>query len=106
MKKLYEKYSSWEWRYGETPKFEINFVNRFKWGEIDLNLNLKDGIIDSIVIYSDAMNSILIKDIECQLLNTPFNIKFISEKLENINYKIDEKNIIFEIKKWLESKIG
>ncbi len=106
IKKLYEKYSSWEWRYGETPKFEINFVNRFKWGEIDLNLNLKDGIIDSIVIYSDAMNSILIKDIECQLLNTPFNIKFISEKLENINYKIDEKNIIFEIKKWLESKIG
>lgn len=106
IKDLYEKYSSWDWKYGETPKFDINFVNRFTWGEIDLNLNLKGGIIDSIVIYSDAMNSILIKDIECELLNTPFKMEFISEKLDNINCKVDEKNIIFEIKEWLKSKIG
>lgn len=103
---LYEKYSSWDWKYGETPKFDINFVNRFTWGEIDLNLNLKDGVIDSIVIYSDAMNSILIKDIECELLNTSFKMEFISKKLDNINCKMDEKNMIFEIKEWLKSKIG
>jgi len=103
---LYKKYSSWGWKYGETPKFDINFINRFTWGEIDLNLNLKDGMIDSIVIYSDAMNSILIKDIEYELLNTSFKMEFISKKLDNINCKIDEKNMISEIKKWLKSKIG
>ncbi len=103
---LYKKYSSWEWKYGETPKFDINFVNRFKWGEIDLNLNLKNGIIDSLVIYSDAMNSILIKDIENELMKIPFKMDFICNKLNNINCKIDEKNMIFEIEEWLKSKIG
>ncbi|WP_099189484.1 lipoate--protein ligase [Tepidibacter mesophilus] len=106
IKDLYEKYSSWEWKYGETPKFDINFVNRFKWGEIDLNLNLKNGDIDSVVIYSDAMNSTLIKDIENSLLKTQFKMDCISKKLNNIICKTDEKNIIFEIKEWLKSKIG
>lgn len=63
-------------------------------------------MIDSIVIYSDAMNSILIKDIEYELLNTSFKMEFISKKLDNINCKMDEKNMIFEIKEWLKSKIG
>jgi len=52
------------------------------------------------------MNSILIKDIEYELLNTSFKMEFISKKLDNINCKIDEKNMISEIKKWLKSKIG
>ncbi len=103
---LYEKYSSWEWKYGETPKFDINFVNRFTWGEIDLNLNLKDGMIDSLAVYSDAMNSILIKDIEHELLKTPFKIETICKKLNNIKCKVHEKNMIFEIKQWLKTKIG
>ncbi|UUV19467.1 lipoate--protein ligase [Fusobacteria bacterium ZRK30] len=103
---FYEKYSSWDWKYGETPKFDINFVNRFRWGEIDLNLNLKDGIIDSLAVYSDAMNSILIKDIQSELLKAPFKIDTICKRLNNINCKVDEKNMIFEIKQWLKTKIG
>lgn len=106
IKDLYEKYSSWEWKYGQTPKFDINFVKRFKWGEIDLNLNLKNGIIDSLVIYSDAMNSILIKDIENELLKTPFKMDAICKKLNNVICKIDEKDMILEIEEWLKSKIG
>lgn len=106
IKDLYEKYSSWEWKYGQTPKFDINFVKRFKWGEIDLNLNLKNGIIDSLVIYSDAMNSILIKDIENELLKTPFKMDSICKKLNNVICKIDEKDMILEIQEWLKSKIG
>lgn len=102
---LFNKYSSWEWKYGETPKFDINFVNRFKWGEIDLNLNFKNGMIDSLAIYSDAMNSKLIKDMENELINIPFKINYICEKLNNISCKADEKDIIFQIKEWLKSKI-
>jgi uncharacterized OsmC-like protein len=41
-----------------------------------------DNIIDSIVIYSDAMNSILIKDIESVLLKTKFKMESISKKLD------------------------
>lgn len=103
---IFNKYSSWDWIYGETPKFDINFINRFTWGEIDLNINLKDGVIDSLIIYSDAMNSNLIKEIENKLLKTPFKINSISDKLNNIKNNVYEKNIIYEIIEWLKGKIG
>ncbi len=57
IKKLYDKYSSWDFRYGVTPKFSISWVKRFNWGELDVNLNLEKGIIKEVKIYSDAMDS-------------------------------------------------
>lgn len=106
IKELYNKYSSWEWIYGQTPKFDINFVHRFVWGEMDFHLNLKNGIIDSLAIYSDAMNSELIKIIENKLLNIPFKIDNIFETLDTIDIEEEEKYIIGEIKEWLKTKIN
>ncbi len=105
LKTLYTKYSSWEWIYGETPKFDINFKNRFKWGEIDLNLKLNDGFIDSAIIYSDAMNAELIKDIEKCLNKIPFKIDNIKERLNCIDSSINDKTTIDDIKAWLETKL-
>jgi lipoate-protein ligase A len=61
LKKLYQKYSSWEWRYGQAPNFSVAYQQRFRWGNIDLNLSLKKGIIKDAKIYSDAMNADLIE---------------------------------------------
>ena len=58
---LYQRYSSWEWRYGHTPKFDLEFETRFPWGEIQVGLSLKKGIITQATIYSDAMNPQLIE---------------------------------------------
>lgn len=106
LKTLYNKYSSWEWIYGETPKFDINLKNRFKWGEIDLNLKLNDGFIDSVIIYSDAMNAELIKDIEKCLNKIPFKIDNIKERLNCIDSSINDKTSIDDIKAWLETKLA
>ena len=40
----YEKYASWEWRYGEAPKFDMEISTRFDWGGIDLGLKLEKGL--------------------------------------------------------------
>ncbi|MCY6369797.1 lipoate--protein ligase [Clostridium ganghwense] len=106
LESLYSKYASWEWIYGETPKFDINFMNRFVWGEIDLNLKLDNGIIDSVVIYSDAMDSKLIKNIEMLLVKTPFKKESIFKNLNTICSDINTTNLIYDIKKWLETKVG
>lgn len=105
LEKLYKKYSSWEWIYGETPRFDINFVNRFTWGEIDLNLKLNNGLIDSTVIYSDAMDSELIKHIASKLSALPFKIIEIEKNLNSIK---DKKNIeiIDDIIKFLKTKLS
>ena len=45
---------------GETPQFEATFENRFSWGEVQLCYNVKNGIIESARVFSDAMDAELI----------------------------------------------
>lgn len=33
---LYQKYASWQWRYGQSPDFDISYRHRFDWGEVEL----------------------------------------------------------------------
>lgn len=100
---LYEKYSSWKWRYGETPNFEINLYNRFTWGDLDINLNLKDAYISDIAVFSDAMDSNLIKDIEKVLKEIKFTKKEMFDKLNSLEDAYD-KNLIEDIKVWIMEK--
>ncbi|MCR6546541.1 lipoate--protein ligase [Dehalobacterium formicoaceticum] len=103
VKKLYEKYSSWNWRYGESPKFEMTLYHRFKWGDLDINFNLKDGHISKVTVFSDAIDCKLIKDIEEVLLGIEFSKKAILMNLENLKNRYD-KNLIDEIKNWIDEK--
>lgn len=54
---LYNKYSSWEWRLGETPAFDLSFETRFSWGCFDVAISAGKGIIQNIEIYTDAMDA-------------------------------------------------
>jgi len=40
---LYDKYSSWEWLYGECPEFSNSFFHKFDFGLIDLSLIVEKG---------------------------------------------------------------
>lgn len=53
----YEKQSSWNWRMGKTPAFDLELSERFPWGGVDLQLTLKDGIVAEARIWSDAMDA-------------------------------------------------
>lgn len=102
---LYDKYSSWEWRYGQTPRFDITFLNRFNWGEIELGLCLRDGYVTSAVIYSDAMNSNFIQKIAVQLEGVPFNVEDVVNRIHSVNTSNnDEEKIIEDIRHWILSK--
>lgn len=61
---LYSKYSSWEWRYGLLSSFEAELHTRFGWGDVQILLNHKDGIIDSVKVYTDSMETSLASDLE------------------------------------------
>ena len=61
---LEEKYSSWDWRYGRTVPFDLEIeTGRLSWGEAKLGFEIKQGIIENIVVYSDALDGDFIDDI-------------------------------------------
>ena len=70
--RLYEIYSSWEFRYAEAPKFDIEWTNRFSWGEVVIHLTLKNGVIVKSMIYSDALDEMFISSIQQCFNNVPF----------------------------------
>nr|WP_281813380.1 lipoate--protein ligase [Vallitalea longa] len=101
LKQLYDKYSSWEWRFGESPKFDITFDKRFSWGDFQLNLSLKNSRIENVKIYSDAMNSQLIQDIAMNLKNCPFKVSDIINSINDIPHDETDESVIKDITVWL-----
>lgn len=49
------RHSSWTWRLGQTPAFEVCFEKRFSWGGVELNMNVRDGVIQSLRAFTDSM---------------------------------------------------
>lgn len=56
-KELIDKYTSEEWRLGTKIPFEKEIEHRFEWGEVDIQLAMKGGVIDQCKIYSDALET-------------------------------------------------
>lgn len=100
---LYEKYSSWEWRYGRTPKFDVSYSTRFTWGGIDMGFSLEEGRVAACTIYSDAMDSALIQEIAARLEQIPFRLDAIIEKLEGIKVDDAGRDIMKELADWLRT---
>ncbi len=101
---LYDKYSSWNWIYGESPSFDITLENKFTWGHIEIGLCIEKAIIKKSVVYSDAMDNNLIVKIGTILEGTPFNITSMCEKIRSLSKTLDEENIVTHICKWLTNK--
>ncbi len=103
-KDLYNKYSSWEWRYGRTPDFDITFEKRFDWGDIEVGLKASQGHIEEAEVYSDAMEADLIEEIAEVLVGIPFKKDKILETIASIDVDTEKENILNDIKGWLQKR--
>ena len=52
---LYESYSKWEWRFGETPQFANSLEHKFDWALVDVQFNVERGVIVQGQIFSDCL---------------------------------------------------
>ncbi|MBP5154388.1 MAG: lipoate--protein ligase [Lachnospiraceae bacterium] len=59
VEELEKKYASWEWRYGETPRFDLRLEERFDWGTIELLISVRSGIAETVRVFTDAMDETL-----------------------------------------------
>lgn len=100
---LYEKYASWEWRYGISPKFDVELYNRFEWGEIVLDLNLADGRITAAKVFTDAMDADLADLVAAALPGCVYGTPM-AERLAALDVNEEAKPLAKDIADWLFSK--
>lgn len=102
---LYRKYASWQWRFGESPDFDIRVERRFPWGDAELGFKIENGIIRSAAFYSDAMDGALVQEIARRLQGVPFHRDAVTERLNRIADNPASREITDDLADWLRTKI-
>lgn len=80
-----ERYQTWEWNYGKSPRFNIQKTNRFPSGNIDIRLEVNKGIIEEATIFGDFFGIGDVKEIEKLLVGTKYDRGHIAAALEEID---------------------
>ena len=86
----YEKQSSWDWRMGKTPAFDLALSERFAWGGIDLQLTLKDGCVQQAEVFSDAMDADLPGQVAAKLMGCRCNSQSLHRALQGADPQLND----------------
>jgi len=70
---LEQLYGSWDWLYGNSPRFDWEGKQRFVWGGVQLALHLQDGKIADCRVFSDALDTELPDVVRRRLIGCPFD---------------------------------
>lgn len=106
MLEYFNKYSDWNWRFGETPQFNHQMTERFTWGIMEVYLDVHKALVTDCRIYSDSLHPEMIERIVESLLNIPYNARAISEALEKTSLDFPMySDYISEFSNWLQKEI-
>ncbi|MDD4803255.1 MAG: lipoate--protein ligase [Syntrophomonas sp.] len=61
------KYTSWEWIYGTSPAYNLKKTRTFSWGNIEVLLEIKHGLICGCKIFGDFFSALEIAELESGL---------------------------------------
>ncbi|KIL47346.1 lipoate--protein ligase [Jeotgalibacillus campisalis] len=82
-----ERYQSWDWNYGKSPKFNLQHSHRFPVGSVDVRLDVDKGKIESCKIYGDFFGVGDVSDIEDRLAGLRYEKHIIEDALKDIDLK-------------------
>jgi lipoate-protein ligase A len=71
-----ERYGTWEWNYGRSPKFNYKGYKRFAGGCVEARLQVENGLVDNCKIYGDFF--------------AKGDISVLEDRLKGIKYDFDE----------------
>ncbi len=98
------KYAAWEWRFGESPKFDVLLEHRFDWGSVEMHLRLAAGRIEHARVFSDAMDEAFIGAIGERLINIPFHSGELARAVSAIGVEPETAPHRAALAEWLLSK--
>lgn len=82
------KFATWEWNYGNSPKFEIERNSRFTAGKIQVFANVRHAKIEEIRFFGTFFgNNANLNELEEALKDVPYTRDAVSKALEAANYK-------------------
>lgn len=81
-----DKYSTWDWVYGRSPKFEFSQSKRYKGGNIDIRLNVRKGIITNFKVFGDFFGRKDVSVVEELIIGNKFEEDNIRNILKDLDF--------------------
>lgn len=67
-----EKYATWDWNFGASPRFQFRSSRRFDWGKFELAFDVVRGRIERAQIFGDFFAFDDLSPLLTRLIGTPF----------------------------------
>ena len=88
-----EKYGTWEWNFGKSPKFDYQNEAKFTGGVVECQLSVKKGLITNLEIYGDFFGTKNIDELKCLLVG----VKHHEEDIKQVLKEIDIQDYLFNV---------
>lgn len=86
IKKLSEdKYATWEWNYGHSPRFDFFNEKKFKGGIVQTAIAVENGIVENIRFHGDFFSVCDIKELEDDLTGVIYSEGDVKKSLSSID---------------------
>ena len=80
-----EKYDTWDWNFGRSPKFQRKAKNRYAGGALEIHLSVADGQIQDIRIVGDFLSLTPIEPLEDALKGCAYREDAVAAILDKFN---------------------
>ena len=80
-----EKYSKWEWNFGQSPKFSMTKEGRFQGGTLEVTLDVSHGTIEKFRVYGDFFGTKDVDQLEAAIKGISQNEGTVREALEKLD---------------------
>lgn len=91
-----EKYNTWEWNFGSSPKYSYKNEMKYAGGLIEFNCNVEKGLIKEVRFFGDFFGIYDISDIEMALKGTKYTENDVKNTLSKFNIENYFSNISLE----------
>lgn len=81
---LADKYASYDFIFGENPRFSLECEERFKWGTVSVGLNFEANAVSSCKIFTDSLSGGFVAEVERLLVGARYQ----KEKIEALKASV------------------
>lgn len=93
MKLAQKKYSTWQWNFGKSPKYNFENAKKFKGGTVEVHLQVENGIIKEAKIFGDFFGKNDVADLEVAMVG----VKHEKEEIKDVLSKFDINGYMFNV---------
>ncbi|CAG8458934.1 8585_t:CDS:10 [Racocetra persica] len=102
-----DELKSWDWTFGQTPEFSLEFEKTFPWGHVKAFIKSKNGFIYAITLSPSTIKyENLISTLEDSLEGTKYDLTSVSQSLSTLTLSdIQLMPILNDLKNWIQDSL-